>query len=262
MKRLHLFEIMDQPWCPAVVRDSMTDFLRFTINVNNPYETIIPELSKALKHCQTTQIIDLCAGAGGPWFRLKPLLEESLGQRTDVILTDMYPHRDAIIDEAETAGLRVLPVSVDARHMPFTLTGFRTLFAGLHHFEPVDAQAIIRDAVEQRQGIGVFEATQRRPAVMLLMVVPTLMMFFVTPFIQPFRWSRLALTYLIPILPLCTLFDGVISCFRTYTPDELRDMVADLQADYEWEIGEVRPPGGPIPVTYLIGYPKVSADTP
>ncbi|MEM8531941.1 MAG: class I SAM-dependent methyltransferase [Chloroflexota bacterium] len=262
MKRLHLFEVMDQSWCPPVVRDAMTDFLRFTIDMNNPYETIIPQLSNALKQCQTTQIIDLCAGAGGPWFRLKPLLEESLGQRTDVILTDMYPHRDAIIDEVETAGLRVLPVSVDARHMPFKLTGFRTLFAGLHHFRPTDAQAIIRDAVEQRQGIGVFEATQRRPLVMLLMIVPALMMLFVTPFIRPFRWSRLVLTYLVPLLPLCTLFDGVVSCFRTYTPAELQDMVADFQADYEWEIGEIRLPGGPIPVTYLIGYPKVAADTP
>lgn len=46
MKRLHPFEVMDQPWCPAVVRDAMTDFLRFTIDVHNPCCTI-PTLSKA-----------------------------------------------------------------------------------------------------------------------------------------------------------------------------------------------------------------------
>ncbi|NOK58396.1 MAG: hypothetical protein GFH27_549279n202 [Chloroflexi bacterium AL-W] len=174
----------------------------------------------------------------------------------------MYAHRHAITSEAELSGLRVLPVAIDARHVPFKLTGFRTLFAGLHHFRPADAQTIIRDVVEQRQGIGMFEATQRRPLVMLLMIIPTLTMFLVTPFIRPFHWSRLALTYVVPLLPLFTLFNGIVSCFRTYTPAELRAFVSTLQADYAWGIGEIPIPGGPLPVIYLISYPKVATDTP
>ncbi|HXM61951.1 MAG TPA: hypothetical protein VN950_13935, partial [Terriglobales bacterium] len=77
--------------------------------------------------------------------------------------------------------------------------------------------------------------------------------------IRPFRWSRLLWTYLIPVIPLVLLFDGVVSCLRTYRPQELREMVEKLKppsCQYQWEIGELA--GGKMPVTYLIGYPKVS----
>ena len=48
------------------------------------------------------------------------------------------------------------------------------------------------------------------------------------------------------------LFDGMVSCLRTYTPDELRALAAESTPDgYAWEAGEVG--DGPIPVTYLVG---------
>jgi hypothetical protein len=58
------------------------------------------------------------------------------------------------------------------------------------------------------------------------------------------------------------LFDGVVSCLRAYSQQELKEMVGKLTASecqrqyqYRWEIGEC---GGGIsrsPITYLIGYP-------
>ena len=32
MKRVQFFEIEDQSWCPAVIRDGITDYLQFTID--------------------------------------------------------------------------------------------------------------------------------------------------------------------------------------------------------------------------------------
>jgi hypothetical protein len=76
-----------------------------------------------------------------------------------------------------------------------------------------------------------------------------------TPWIRPFRWSRLLWTYLVPIIPFVLLFDGVVSCLRTYRPQELRKMVGQLDApEYEWEIGEDSMAKAAI--TYLIGYPQ------
>src|SRR2546425_11759383 len=96
-----------------------------------------------------------------------------------------------------------------------TLFPYTTLFRS-------QARAILADAVHNRQGIGVFEATQRRALALLLMLLAPLMMLVVTPFIRPFRWSRLLWTYLIPLVPLVTLFDGLVSCLRTYSVQELR----------------------------------------
>jgi len=92
---------------------------------------------------------------------------------------------------------------------------------------------------------------------MLLMLLVSLMVLLMTPFIRPFRWSRLFWTYLIPVVPMVSLFDGLVSCLRTYSVEELGELTVDLDAkNYEWQIGEVKSTAGPIPVTYLIGVPR------
>ena len=56
------------------------------------------------------------------------------------------------------------------------------------------------------------------------------------------------------------LFDGLVSCLRTYSVEELRDLAARLDAnDYDWDIGTVKSMAGPIPITYLIGMPNEKA---
>src|SRR5262245_54392038 len=115
------------------------------------------------------------------------------------------------------------PQPVDATRVPDELPGFRTMFSAFHHFRPEQASAVLADAVRMRQGIGVFEGTQRRPLALLLMLLVPLAVLITTPFIRPFRWSRLLWTYLIPIVPIVALFDALVSCLRTYSIEELRD---------------------------------------
>ncbi|MHC4504392.1 MAG: class I SAM-dependent methyltransferase, partial [Planctomycetota bacterium] len=145
----------------------------------------------------------------------------------------------------------------DAMRMPPELKGFRTLFASFHHFPPEKARAILADAVRNRQGIAVLEFTRRSPLALLMMPLAVVLILAITPFVRPFRWSRLLFTYLIPIIPLVGLLDGMVSCLRTYSPRELRELVDGLpDHGYTWEIGhESALPMSPIPVTYLIGYP-------
>lgn len=245
MKRLHLVELEDLPGWPKVLRNGMTDYLETVVRLANPYRVIVPKLAAALEACQATHVLDLCSGAGGPWGTLLPLLNEP---RPDVLLTDFYPNPAG-------AKLPYHPEPVDATAVPETLSGFRTLFASFHHFRPAQARAILADAVEKRQGIAVFEGTARTvPAVLGMLFVP-LAVWLITPQIRPVRPAQLFWTYLIPVLPLVILFDGIVSCLRTYTPDELRELVAGLD-DYTWEIGSEPVPRSPIPITYLIGLPK------
>lgn len=224
----------------------MTDYLETVVRLANPYAKIVPKLASALEACQTTQVLDLCSGSGGPWATLLPMLQY---RKPAVLLTDFYPN---------TAG-STLPYHaepVDATKVPEALTGFRTLFASFHHFRPEQARAILADAVAKRQGIAVFEATARTiPAVLGMLFVP-LAVWLITPQIRPVRFSRLFFTYLIPVLPLAILFDGIVSCLRTYNPEELRELVAGLDESYTWEIGSEPVARSPIPITYLIGLPK------
>jgi hypothetical protein len=139
--------------------------------------------------------------------------------------------------------------------VPSELKGFRTMFTSFHHFSPEEARAILQNAVDAGEGIGIFEITRRAPLTLGLMFAWALMPFVYTPWIRPFRWSRLLWTYLVPIIPLVFLFDGVVSCLRTYRPQELREIVDKLTAgEYQWEIGEHS--SGRVPITYLIGYAR------
>lgn len=265
MPRLHLFEIEDQPWCPAAVRDTLTDTLAFVLNRTNRYGPIVPRLRRALERTGARRILDLCSGAGGPWLRLLPQLEGGgAGEpRIDILLTDRYLNRPALERVRGASGHRIdfHPHPVDATRVPPELDGFRTLFTAFHHFRPADARAILEDAVREGQGIAIFEVNERRLLSLLILAFAPLAVLFAVPFLRPFRAAHLLWTYVIPVAPVAALVDGVVSCLRAYSPAELRELSRGLCGGrYTWEIGRERGGLWPGSVTYLIGYPETGSD--
>jgi len=80
--------------------------------------------------------------------------------------------------------------------------------------------------------------------------------FLLTPFIKPRTLARFSWTYLVPIVPLTTSFDGVVSLLRVYSPQELKELTALIPCEgYAWETG-LASTGTPLfAFTYLLGYP-------
>ncbi len=261
MKRIHAFEVMDQPWCPAVIRDGMTDYLEFINRTTDLYGGIAERLKVAIQRSGARQVVDLGSGGGGPWSWLHGQFAGN-DPPIQVILTDYHPNR-AVVERYQkggNSGIVYHPQSVDATAVPAELTGFRTMFSSFHHFRPEQAQAILTDAIQRGQGIGIFEATERTIVPMVAMfIAPVIALLVITPFLRPFRFSRLFLTYLLPLIPLATVWDGYVSCWRTYTPEEIRNMVDTIPGSetYTWEIGKESTPGKPR-LTYLVGYPVSS----
>jgi hypothetical protein len=144
--------------------------------------------------------------------------------------------------------------------VPADLEGFRLVCNGFHHLRPEQARACLLDAVKQRRGVALVELAQRSWLSMLqILSIGIATQLAVTPFIKPFRWSRLFFTYALPVVPLCTLWDGIVSCLRVYDPEELGTLVAGLpESDYRWEFARVRVPRLPTELTYLIGLPASS----
>ncbi len=260
MKRFQLIEIEDQDWLPTSIRDALTDYLQFVINLTQPYAPIVPQLRHALEETNDRQVVDLCSGGAGPWLSLHPGLQESVS--FSVLLTDKFPNLQAFqrADSVSHGALGFVADSIDATDVPDEIVGFRTLFSAFHHFQLTEARAILDDAIKKRQGIGVFEATHRSALAILLMFLTPFLVLIFTPFIRPFRWSRLLWTYAIPVVPFIVLFDGIVSCLRTYTPAELQMLTAELSSEtlYQWEIGEQQAERAPLPITYLLGYPSAA----
>jgi hypothetical protein len=255
MRRIQFIELHDQPWFPPSIRDEITDALQFGLSLLNAYAPIGPLLHSAIESARSHSIVDMCSGGGGPWIYLSRKLWGP-AQAVHVCLTDKYPNVRAFQKLSANSQDRITfsPEPVDAMNVPGELKGFRTIFTSFHHFSPAQARAVLQNAVDDGQNIGIFEMTRRSLSTIAVMFPWAFMPLFFTPWIRPFRWSRLLWTYLIPVVSFVFLFDGIVSCLRTYRPEELRAMVGKLNANgYRWEIGEQSGPGTEMPITYLIG---------
>lgn len=255
MGRLHLFELEDQGWFPKSIRDAGTDFMRLVAEVGRPYRAIIPRIRRVMEETGNQGILDLCSGAAGPVVAIRQELAAN-GCDIPVTLTDKFPNYPAFQRARHRSEGLVdfITFPIDATAVPPNVLGFRTLFSGMHHFRPEMAKRILQDAVNQGQPIGVFEIARRHPAHILGtgLIAPALLLS--TPFIRPFRWSRLFWTYVLPAAPLFLTWDAIVSCLRAYSLKELHELVDGLECDsYLWEIGVDA--AMPAPVTYLVGYP-------
>jgi hypothetical protein len=258
MRRVQFIELHELPWFPPSLRHEITDALQFGLILLKAYAPTAPLLQSVLDSTRCRSIVDMCSGSGGPWLDLSRRLQPD-AQTLHILLTDKYPNLRAFqkVRAASENHIDFYPDPVDAMKVPGELQGFRTMFTSFHHFPPEHARAILQNAVDAGQSIGIFEITRRAPSTIALMFPWALMSFVFTPWIRPFRWSRLLWTYVIPIIPLVLLFDGVVSCLRTYRPQELRDIIKKLSGiEYQWEVGEHSKASELAPITYSIGYPR------
>jgi len=258
--RPRLFEFEDLPWFPTVIRSGMMDYLRFMISALRIYRPIVPLLAEALRRSGQGQLLELGAGSGGGTETVWRALRAEGFPHLRITLTDLYPQpaawaRIAALTQ-HAIGHEIRPV--DALHVPANLPGFRVIFSAFHHFAPAAAENLLRDAVRAGTGVGVFEGAGRRWwGFLAVWTVLPLAQLLLTPFFRPFRFSRLVFTYVLPLIPLGTIWDGTVSLLRLYSEAELLALArrADATGKFAWQAGKKRHRWGG-EVSYLIGWPK------
>jgi hypothetical protein len=185
------------------------------LNIPMPiYKELIPKMARALAETNETKIIDMCSGSGGPMPYVVQELRHHLGMKVTVHLTDLVPNVPAMkkIADGSDGAVTFSPTSVNALNCKDK--GFRTICGSFHHFDTEMATAIIQDAVKTKSSIGVFEAAERSVLNVFFMfpVVFALLSYILSPFAKPFRYERLFFTYVIPLVPFITAWDGCVRC--------------------------------------------------
>ena len=257
MGRIHAFEFEDLHWFPRNLRNYITDFLQFGANATNMYKEVIPIIQKGIDKSGNNTIIDIASGGGGGLLTIAGHLKKQ-NPTLKVVLTDFYPNLEAFKRTQALAPetFEYFSVPVNAMEMPATLKGLRTQFLSLHHFRPLEVKAILQNAIDIKQPIAIFEGQQRTVKSMIPMLFSPFSVLLTTPFIRPFKIGRLLFTYLIPVLPLVVMWDGIISVLRTYTVEELNSLILELShhEQFDWDVGIAK--GKPLDVGFLLGTPK------
>lgn len=256
MKHRHYFEFVDQSWIPALFRNAITQITQFNIDFFKIYDPISSKINELMKTTGYNQIIDLCSGSSGPW----PRLVTRISSPVKVILTDKFPNLKKWEQVAQASGRKIdyYKAPVDVHSIPDELKGIRTIFTGFHHFKPEDAQNLLAQTVARNEPIAIFEFTERNLTSMLRgLILFILLPFLQTPFIKPRSIAVFFWTYFIPIIPILHYWDGLISNLRTYSANELWEIVNNTDwRKYHWEIGykPIQAHGMKGNITYLLGY--------
>lgn len=262
MKRIQLFEFEDLPWFPRELRDYLTHYIVTIHRLMNTPAALAPLVARLVSHAKRDDIVDLCSGGGGPWADTLPLLESAYQLTPTVTLTDLYPNATAskTVNSNTSRRMKYRQRPTDAGNVPKDLNGPRTLICSFHHMPPPVAQKILADAVTKRAPILIFEISDNsHPKFLwwLAIITAFISVFFLTPFVRPLTWKQILLTYVVPILPLVIAWDGAVSNARTYTPEDLREMLDKIpQENYLWDIGTVKPARAPGKMLYVLGLPN------
>ncbi len=255
MKRVHLFEFEDFNWFPDFIRDGGTDFLGFVLGVIRFYEPVVEVLENVIEKTNHNQILDLCSGSGGPIEFINQKIDPNIDIR--FFVSDKYPNIPAYNDlklrtknivSYNTQSLDVLKLNTD-------IIGIRTMFSAIHHFEPIEVKTILQNIVISGMPVCIFDSGDKHIGTILgILLFHPILFFICTPFIRPFKLSRIIFTYFIPLIPVYTIWDGVVSILRLYKPKELMEMAqsSDRQKLYDWKCGKLKNRIG-FSVTYLIG---------
>lgn len=261
MPRHHLFEFEDQPWFPQIIREGMMDFLRHGISWTNFYEPAAPLIKSTIESAGAgeARLIELCAGGGGGVLKMVSYLD-SINCHPKFMLTDLYPNISVYesLKLQSNGKIDFITYPVDALNVPEEIKGMRLLFSSFHHFRPEAAKAILADASTKKESIGIFDAGNKSIFTLLfgVLLLQPFAFLLLTPFFKPFRWSRLFFTYVIPLIPLCTLWDGSVSVLRFYSVNELNQLTREVSLDhYLWKTGQVKNRWG-LKVNYVIGHPS------
>lgn len=260
MKRIQLFEFEDQSFFPDALRQCMTSYIVAFHRMVKTDRLYAPVIARALRASGLNRITDLCSGGGGALPMILGKLEADHGLKPDVTLTDLYPNkRAASFWEKTHPRIRYSLTPVDAGRVPPELDGLRTMVCSFHHMPPPVARSILQDAYEKKRPLAIFEISDNAPPIALwwlpLLIMP-LFVLVLTPWIRPLSWRQIVFTYLVPILPFLIAWDGAASNARTYTLDDMRELLKGLDGpDYAWELGTLSQRGYPAKLPYLVGLP-------
>ncbi len=266
LKRLELFEFEDLHWLPNTIRSGATNLLALLHKLFGTADVLAKIVRDIQDKIDITRITDLGSGSGGPMIDvINQLNKDNSSEPIQLVLTDLFPNQD-VVQEINNRKLRHIQyhhLPVDATNISTAPKGLKTMIASFHHMNPVTARKILQSAQDNREPILIYEIAKNTiPVVIWWLLLPIslviliLMVLVMTPFVRPLKWSQLFFTYILPIIPIVYAWDGQASLMRTYTFEDFRSLLRDVNdSNYQWSVEDAKKSNGKKAGYYVVGYP-------
>jgi hypothetical protein len=253
LPRWHFFEFNDQSWVPEIIRSLITFALGRGFEHLGAGKLVGDVLASHVHESGTPSILELAAGSAMPSVELFNHLRQS-GMTIPYQVSDLYPDLEAFqrASKLSLGGIQSIEQPVDVLHVPANLRGLRLMVTSFHHFRPEHAAQLLKNAYDERSPIAIFELTDRRfLRTLLVMPLGILSMLMEAPGIFKLHSWR-GLLWLLPAA-FAYGFDGLVSCFRSYTLSEWKTMTQPMNDGYSWRMGVIATAIPGIRITYLLG---------
>ncbi len=247
LHKILTFECNDSPRCPLFIRESILEVLGKSIRDAKVYDALTPEFVQFCADAKVDTVLEFGAGSGESTAIFMDALLQTEQAPPHIYISDLYPMISVMTATCERYPqlLTMIPDSVDMCNPPETPAhNMRMVLSAFHHFDTESVRRFLVDA--QEQGVAVFIAepfTNSLKAFFPLFLHGFTSLAWNGLFSLKSRVLKFLFTFIVPLIPMCLLWDGLISMIRMYDEDMLMDIVG-LSTTYEWQYKEVSVPLG------------------
>ena len=268
MKRLELFEFEDYDWLPRSIRTGATNLIIVFHKLLGTADVLSKYILQIRESCNFDQVVDLGSGSGGAMLEcFDQINHDNKDQPLKLMLTDLHPNPNIVnkINNSNLSHIEYNPLSVNATDINDAPAGLKTMIASFHHMRPEIAEKILNSAENNNEPIFIYELAKNNvPTILWWILLPiSLVILFVmslvmTPFVRPLTFKQFFFTYIIPVIPIVYAWDGQASLMRTYTFDDIKELLNDkANPNYKWDIGDAINSNGKKKGYFVIGTPMI-----
>ncbi|MDA3969823.1 MAG: hypothetical protein PF442_00565, partial [Desulfobulbaceae bacterium] len=251
LKNILTFEFNDSPRCPDFIRESILEVLGASIRDAGVYDRLAPRFIECCTEGGIREVLGIGAGSGESTAVFLDAVLQTVHTPPHIYISDLLPMVRVMAETCNRYPDLMTPIHhpVDIRNPSVAPDhDMRMVLSAFHHFDRELAATFLHDAREQKVAVFIAEPFTRS----LKAFLPLFLHGFTSLarngiFSTKMRLAKFIFTFLIPLIPLCLLWDGLVSMMRMYTEEEFMEMVAALpesDQSYQWQYEEVQVPLG------------------
>ncbi len=244
-------ECNDSPHCPQFIRESILEVLGQSIRDAGVYEKLAPRFIEFCAEAQVKDVLELGAGSGESTAVFLDAIRQTNQSPPHVYISDLFPMVEVMARTCKRFPGVLTPITepVDIGDLGDVVShDMHMVLSAFHHLDTGVARVFLQKVQEQKSAVFIAEPFTNS----LRAFVPLFLHGFTGlarngVFSSRMRLVKFFFTFLIPLIPMCLLWDGLISMIRMYSEEEFMAVVASLPdsgQSYLWQYEEVEVPLG------------------